>query len=195
MSPNELLEAKPYKDSGKILVFDLDDTIIVSAAKIWVKDKLTGEEFSLTPEEFNTFQKKPNQILNFDEFQSLEIMKAGRLINYYFKIFKEAYRKKIAIGIVTARDDHNMIYRWLKEHLKHPIDGELIFAVNDNNHHNFRGDIADRKKQAFREIIDKGFNDLQFYDDDDANLRLVKSLEKEYPSVRISTIKAKKQYR
>ena len=61
MSPNELLEAKPYKNFGKILVFDLDDTIIVSAARILVKDRLTGEEFSLTPEEFNTFQKKPNQ--------------------------------------------------------------------------------------------------------------------------------------
>ena len=194
MSPNELLEAKPYKEHGKILVFDIDDTILISASRIWVKNKLTGEEFSLTPEEFNTFQKKPNQILNFDEFQSLEIMKAGKLINYYFKIFKEAYRRKIAIGIVTARDDHNMIYRWLKDHLKHPIDRDLIFAVNDNSYHKFRGDIADRKKEAFREIIDKGFNDLQFYDDDSENLRLVKSLEKEYPNVKISTIRAKKQF-
>ena len=191
MSPNELNEAKPYK-YGKILVFDLDDTIIVSAARIWVKDRLTGEEFSLTPEEFNTFQKKPNQILSFDEFQSLEIMKAGKLINYYFKILKEAYRHKIAIGIVTARDDHKMIYKWLKEHLKTPIDGDLIFAVNDDRHHNFKGDIAERKKQAFREIIEQGFDDLQFYDDDAENLRLVKSLEKEYPNIQISTIRAKK---
>jgi hypothetical protein len=195
MSPNELNEAKPYKDSGKILVFDLDDTIIVSAARIWVTNKTTGEKFSLTPEEFNTFQKKPNLILNFDEFQSLEIMKAGKLINYYFKIFKEAYRNKIAIAIVTARDDHRMIYRWLKEHLKHPIDSDLVFAVNDNAHHKFKGDIADRKKEAFREIIAKGFNDLQFYDDDDANLRLVKSLEDEYSDISISTIKAKKAHR
>jgi hypothetical protein len=35
-----------------------------------------------------------------------------------------------------------------------------------------------------------GYNDLQFYDDDDANLRLVKSLEKEYDGIAISTIKA-----
>ena len=194
MSPNELNEAKPYKNFGKILVFDLDDTIIVSAARILVKDRLTGEEFSLTPEEFNTFQNKPNQILNFSEFQSLEIMKAGKLINYYFKIFKEAYRKKIAIGIVTARDDQRMIYTWLKDHLKHPIDSDLIFAVNDRIH-GFRGDIAERKKEAFREIINKGFNDLQFYDDDVDNLRLVKSLEKEYPNIRISTIRAKKMHR
>lgn len=195
MSPNELNEAKPYKDSGKILVFDIDDTLAVTASRIWVTNKTTGEKFSLTPEEFNTFQKKPSQILNFDEFQSLEIMKAGKLINYYFKIFKEAYRNKIAIAIVTARDDHRMIYRWLKEHLKHPIDSDLVFAVNDNAHHKFKGDIADRKKEAFREIIAKGFNDLQFYDDDDANLRLVKSLEDEYQDISISTIKAKKAHR
>ena len=36
-----------------------------------------------------------------------------------------------------------------------------------------------------------GFDDLQFYDDDTANLRLVKSLEKEYP-IKISTVRAKK---
>ena len=103
-------------------------------------------------------------------------------------------KKKIAIGIVTARDDQRMIYTWLKDHLKHPIDSDLIFAVNDRIH-GFRGDIADRKKEAFREIIEMGFNDLQFYDDDTANLRLVKSLEKEYPNVKISTIRAKKYHR
>jgi len=188
MSPTELYEAKPYK-MGKILVFDLDDTIVVTPAKIQVKDKVTGETFSITPEEFNTFQKKPHQILSFEEFKSLEIMKAGKLINYYFKILQEAYRRKIAVGIVTARDNQRMIYKWLKNYLKTPIDSDLIFAVNDPVH-GFKGDIAERKKEAFREIINQGFNDLQFYDDDDNNLRLVKELEKEYDGIKISTIKA-----
>ena len=188
MSPNELNEAKPYK-YGKILVFDLDDTIVVTQAKIQVKNKNTGETFSITPEEFNTFQKKPHQMLSFEEFKSIEIMKAGKLINYYFKIFKEAYSKKIAIGIVTARDDQRMIYTWLKKHLKYPIDSDLIFAVNDPIH-GFKGDIAERKKEAFRTIIGLGFNDLQFYDDDDNNLRLVKTLEDEFSDIKISTIKA-----
>jgi len=188
MSPTELYEAKPYK-MGKILVFDLDDTIVVTPAKIQVKNKMTGETFSITPEEFNTFQKKPHQILSFEEFKSLEIMKAGKLINYYFKILKKAYKMRIAIGIVTARDDKKMIYTWLKDHLKTPVDSDLIFAVNDPVH-GFKGDIAEKKKEAFREIIQQGFNDLQFYDDDDNNLRLVKSLEKEFPMINISTIKA-----
>jgi len=186
---NEINRAgKPYHGS-KILVFDLDDTLVISAAKIKVCNKKTGECYTLTPEEFNTYEKGEHDELNFDEFKSLEIMKAGKLIDYYLKIFKEAYKMKIAVGIVTARDDREMIYKWLREHVGFRIDKDLIFAINDPVH-KFKGSISDRKKEAFKEFIDMGYNDLQFYDDDDANLRLVKSLESEYDGISISTIKA-----
>ena len=186
---NEVNRAgKPYHGS-KILVFDLDDTLVISAAKIKVCNKKTGECYSLTPEEFNTYEKGEHEELNFDEFKSLEIMKAGKLIDYYLKIFKEAYRSKLAVGIVTARDDRKMIYKWLREHVGFRIDNDLIFAVNDPVH-KFKGSISDRKKAAFKELIEMGYSDLQFYDDDDANLRLVKSLEDEYDGINISTIKA-----
>ena len=186
---NEVNRAGKSYHGSKILVFDLDDTLVISAAKIKVCNKKTGECYSLTPEEFNTYEKGEHEELNFDEFKSLEIMKAGKLIDYYLKIFKEAYKSKLAVGIVTARDDHKMIYRWLREHVGFRIDNDLIFAVNDPVH-NFKGSISDRKKQAFKELIDMGYNDLQFYDDDDANLKLVKSLESEYDGINISTIKA-----
>jgi len=179
---------KPYHGS-KILVFDLDDTLVISSAKIKVCNKKTGECYSLTPEEFNTYEKGEHEELDFNEFKSLEIMKAGKMIDYYLKIFKEAYRSKIAVGIVTARDDRKMIYKWLREHVGFRIDNDLIFAVNDPVH-KFKGSISDRKKEAFKELIEMGYNDLQFYDDDDANLKLVKSLEDEYDGISISTIKA-----
>ena len=179
---------KPYHGS-KILVFDLDDTLVISAAKIKVCNKKIGECYSLTPEEFNSYEKGKHEELDFDEFKSLEIMKAGELIEYYLKIFKEAYKMKIAVGIVTARDDRKMIHRWLREHVGYRIDYELIFAVNDPVH-KFKGNISDRKKAAFIQLIEMGYKDLQFYDDDDANLRLVKSLETEYEGINISTIKA-----
>ena len=179
---------KPYHGS-KILVFDLDDTLVISSAKIKVCNKKTGECYSLKPEEFNTYEKGEHEELNFDEFKSLEIMKAGKLIEYYLKIFKEAYKSKLAVGIVTARDDRKMIHKWLREHVGYRIDYELIFAVNDPIH-KFKGNISDRKKAAFKELIEMGYNDMQFYDDDDANLKLVKSLEDEYDGINISTIKA-----
>lgn len=179
---------KPYHGS-KILVFDLDDTLVISSAKIKVCNKKTGECYSLTPEEFNTYEKGEHEELNFDEFKSLEIMKAGKLIDYYLKIFKEAYRSGIAVGIVTARDDRNMIWTWLREHVGYRIDKDLIFAVNDPIH-KYKGNISDRKKAAFKDLIEMGYSDMQFYDDDDANLKLVKSLEYEFDGINISTIKA-----
>ena len=65
----------------------------------------------------------------------------------------------------------------------------MIYAVNDPVH-KFKGAISDRKKAAFRELIEMGYNDFQFFDDDDANLKLVKSLENEYSDVKIVTNKA-----
>lgn len=118
-------------------------------------------------------------------------MKAGKMIDYYLKIFKEAYKMKLAVGIVTARDDQKMIYRWLREHVGFKIDKDLIFAVNDPVH-KFKGGISDRKKAAFIELMELGYTDFQFYDDDTANLKLVKSLESEYEGISISTIKARK---
>lgn len=183
---------KPYHGS-KIIVFDLDDTLVITDAKIKVCDKKTGECHELTPEDFNEYESSPNHELDFSDFKSLEIMKAGKMIDYYLKIFKEAYKMKLAVGIVTARDDREMIYKWLREHVGYHIDKDLIFAVNDPVH-KFKGSISDKKKAAFNELIEMGYNDFQFFDDDDANLKLVKSLEKEHDGIKIMTHKANKKF-
>jgi len=187
---NELNEAKPYR-LGKIMVFDLDDTLVITQAKIRVCDKLTGKCFELTPEEFNEYEKNPNHVLDFSDFKSLEVMKAGKLIMYYLKILAQAYKSGIAIGIVTARDDRDMIYKWMREHVGFRIDKDLIYAVNDPVHH-FKGSISERKKEAFVELAKQGFHNFQFFDDDQNNLDLVKTLETEY-DITISTIKADKR--
>ena len=187
----QLRPGKPYH-GRKIAVFDLDDTLVITKAKIKVYDPSTGESFDLTPEEFNEYERKSSHQLDFSEFKSLEIMKAGKLIQYYLKILQTAYRSRVAVGIVTARDDRQMISRWLQEHLGIKIDPDLVFAVNDP-YHGYKGSISDRKVQAFREIIDMGYRDIQFYDDDQANISLVKSLEKEYPDVEIMAVRADKR--
>ena len=185
-----LLTEKPYSKS-EIVVFDLDDTLVITDAKIKVCDHFTGKCFSLTPEEFNEFEAKKQHELDFTDFSDIEIMKAGKLIEYYLNIFKRNYKKGIAVGIVTARDDREMIYKWLREHVGFRIDKDLIFAISDPVH-GFKGNIADRKKQAFETYIQMGYTDFKFYDDDIANLKLVKSLEKEHNNIKIYTKKAKK---
>ena len=181
---------RPFSSTA-ITIFDLDDTLVITDAKIKVCNIVTGDCHELTPEEFNEYERHPDHQLDFDDFKSLEIMKAGQLIHYYLKILADAYKVKRAVGIVTARDDRDMIYKWMKEHVGFHIAKDLIYAVNDPVH-GFTGNVAQKKQQAFREIIERGYQKIQFFDDDDANLRLVNDLRAEYPEIELSTYKADK---
>lgn len=175
---------------SKIFIFDIDDTLVISNAKIIVTDMDTGESFSLTPEDFNSYQRNHRHVLNFDEFKSLEILKAGKLIEKYLKVLEDNYKKDNAIGVITARDDREMIYTWLKEHVGFHVDKKLIFAVNDPVH-GFEGKIADRKKQAFEEFINMGYISLTFFDDDRENIKIIRKVAKEHPELKIKAIRAK----
>ena len=177
--------------TDKILIFDLDDTIVVSAAKIVVKDIDTGEQYELTPEEFNDYTKSPNHVLDFDQFKSLEIMKAGKMIDRYFKILTKNYKKGVAIGVITARDDQNMVYEWFRYHLGFHIKREFIWAVNDPKS-GLSGDIKTRKKEAMKWFVEQGYTDIRFFDDDKNNIRLIKELDRELKGVKIKATLAKK---
>lgn len=181
---------RPFSETS-ITVFDLDDTLVITDAKIKVRNIVTGDVHELTPEEFNEYESNPDHELDFDDFKSLEIMKAGQLIHYYLKILADAYKMKRAVGIVTARDDREMIYKWMKEHVGFHIAKDLIYAINDPVH-KLKGNISQKKQQAFREYIERGYKNIQFFDDDDANLKLVKDLKKEYPEINLSVYKANK---
>ena len=187
-----ILEKKRPFSETSITVWDIDDTLLISDAKIRVCNMVTGDCHELTPEEFNEYEKKQGEEFDFDQFKDIEIMKAGKLIHYYLKILADGYKMKRAVGIVTARDDRDMIYTWMKEHVGFHIAKDLIYAINDPVH-KLKGTTAEKKQQAFREIIEKGYKNIQFFDDDDANLRLVKELGNEYPDINITVYKANKK--
>ena len=161
--------------TDKILIFDIDDTIAITPAKIVVTDTRNGETFELTPEEFNSYEKNHNHLVNFDQFRSLEIMKAGKLIDKYFKVLTSNYKNGVAIGIITARDNREMIYEWFRFHLGFHIDKKLIWAVNDPVH-GLNGNIQERKQAAMRWFIDEGYTDITFFDDDRNNIKLIKTI-------------------
>tara|TARA_R110002096_G_scaffold434084_2_gene654681 strand:+ start:4399 stop:4950 length:552 start_codon:yes stop_codon:yes gene_type:complete len=174
---------------SKIFIFDLDDTLIISKAKIIVTDKNNGDTFSLTPEEFNSYERNDKHVLNFDEFRDIEILKGGKIIEKYINILEKNYKKGNAIGIITARDDKQMIFNFFKEHVGFHIDNELIWAINDPKS-GLTGNIAERKRQAFEWFIDKGYVNLTFYDDDNENINIIKKLSKEHKQLKIKAVKA-----
>jgi hypothetical protein len=123
--------------------------------------------------------------MDFSDFKNLDILKAGTIIENIFSILKKEMRKGGRVGIITARDDRNLIYQFLLHHGV-VINPNYIFAVNDPAL-DFKGSVAERKKQAFIELIKMGFRDFTFYDDDAENIRIAKELDGEIEGIHIKT--------
>ncbi len=105
-----IVERKDYHflDPDKrheINVFDVDDTLVVTNSKIKVTDKATNKTFELTPQEFNEYKAKPSHEQDYSDFLSLDILKAGKLIDWTVNILKKTIAKKKAVGIITARSN------------------------------------------------------------------------------------------
>lgn len=168
-----------------ITIFDVDDTLVVTKSFIKVTDTETGDDFKLTPAEFNEFEKTANHKMDFSDFKNLDILKAGRIVDKIFKILKETMDSGRRVGIITARDDRNLIYQFLIHHGV-VVNPQYIFAINDPSL-KFEGSVAEKKKQAFIEFVKMGFRDFIFYDDDKANIKIADSINDEIEGIRIKT--------
>ena len=184
----DLLEAVISGNKSETLViFDLDDTLVITDAKIKLVDPKTSKIVkSLTPEQFNDFKDKGKYIMNFEDFESPEILQRGKIIHSIFRQLKKFYKRGIPIAIVTARSSSELVSNFfLTKGI--PIHKDLVIAVNDTQY-GFKGTIEDRKKEAILGLIDRGFSYIVFYDDSEKNLRAVKKIERER-KVKIITTK------
>ena len=144
----------PFLDPKKrnsMNVFDVDETLVVSKAVIKVHDTKTGETFELTPQEFNEYNSKPHHKQDYSDFASLDILKAGKLIDWVVDILKGTLKKRKAVGIITARGDQQLIKDFLLHHGIN-INKDFIFAINDPKH-GLKGNIPEKKKEAFQRLI------------------------------------------
>jgi len=62
-------------DTNKLVIFDLDDTLVKTDAKIKILDRKTREVIKeLTPEQFNSFIRKKHHVMDYDDFDSPELL-------------------------------------------------------------------------------------------------------------------------
>lgn len=194
---NYISEMKDYhflssKTRNSMNVFDVDDTLVITNAKIKVYDNKTKESFVLTPQEFNDYNSKSSHIHDYSDFLSLEILKAGKLIDWVVDILRKTIEKKKAVGIITARGDQQLIKDFLLYHGIN-INKDFIFAINDPKQ-NFKGSIPQKKKEAFKRLIDLGFNDFRFFDDSKENIDFANQLAKEYPNIKMDAKHIKQKW-
>jgi len=166
-----------------ICIFDLDDTLVKTDAKIKVYQKETGDLLhSLTPEQYNGFENHQGHTLDFEDFNDLQILLSGTLMEKNVKILIEC-SKEHPIGMITARSHLKSVLEFIREK-KLPIKEGLVFVVNDEKS-GMVGNVAERKKQAFERLIRMGYCDFIYYDDNLDNLESAKSLENEYDNIKI----------
>jgi hypothetical protein len=172
----------------KLIIFDLDDTLIQSEGKIKVIEKETKKIIKeLTPSEFNYYQGiDPKYYLDFDDFNCPNILRRSKFIDKIFNKFKKYYFSGIPVSIVTARISSSLVRDFM---LYNNIDvhPDLVIAIHDPMY-NYQGTTAERKQKAIMNLIDDGFTDLIFFDDNHENLQLAKEIEG-YKNSKIKLIK------
>jgi hypothetical protein len=162
-----------------ICVFDLDDTLVKTKAKIKVYQKDTGDLLqSLTPDEFNGYVNLNGHLLDFEDFNDLRLLLSGDLIQENVKLLKE-YAKKYPVGMITARGHLGSVLEFIYEK-KLPIREDLVFVVNDPKEPD-EGTVAEKKSRAFEKLIGMGYDHFIYYDDNKDNLDAAKELESKYP--------------
>ena len=170
--------------SNKIILFDLDDTIIHTTAEILImKDDKPLRHITNT--EFNNYVLKPGESFSFDEFDDPNIL-ANEEFTKYWKTLKTEYNKGTHIGILTARSNCQMIYQFFRNKGIR-IKEELVIAINDPEL-GLKGTIQEKKAEAIRILAASGYNLFIFFDDNEPNLQSAKALEKQY-NIKVQTVK------
>lgn len=168
----------------KLEIFDFDDTLISSDAKIRIYDAVTYKEIvTLTPSQFNHYTTSNNHYCSFSEFEDSQILDKALIFPSMFNKLKRLLEKEKSVSIITARDNKRLILDFFRKR-ECFLDEKLVFAVGGEDSP-YTGNVPDRKSQALMELIQMGYTQFVIYDDNLANLEAMKSLES--GSVKIKT--------
>lgn len=166
----------------KLRVFDLDDTLVKTTGKV----KLTlptGQFRYLDPAEYATYEPKEGEYYGEDAYEQFRSLIDPRMIKYTTTIFKSVYNAGLGeqrkLAILTARGSavRQSLEDWLNKAVKiNPRDIEIITLGNS--------DPLKKREWIEQQIMD-GYNDVEFFDDSEKNVRAVMSLKDDYPQIRL----------
>jgi hypothetical protein len=211
-----------------IHLFDLDDTLIRTEARVWVLDSQGRASQALSPAEFSAYRPKPDESFDFREFSDIGILSRGIVVKYTKTIIDTIlkYGTHSHFGILTARGDKKLhapfLIRLFRSLFGIRLAKEHIFAISDRRFSVYKDrlavagttvpgtlpalsalpaspalpappelrarfsslSVAERKALVIAEdLVERGFNDISFYDDSRENLESFKVMRQAYPHV------------
>jgi hypothetical protein len=180
---NEFLTERAGKG---LTIFDIDDTLFVSKARVIVKNTNTGQTKALTPMEFNSYKLRKNEEFDFGEFKSAKIFyqtatPIGRMVQKAKAIINNATKKGSKVIIVTARSDMDDKNLFIKTFEAHGIPMKNVYVERAGN---MSGSSAENKQIIFRKYLKTGeYARIRLFDDHKENLKALLDLKKEFPTI------------
>ena len=181
---NEFLAEKAGKG---LTIFDIDDTMFISKAKVRVKNTNTGKVKELTPQEYNDYKLGNNEVWDYGEFKSSKIFyktatPIARMIEKAKAIIKNATARGSKVIIVTARSDMDNKDLFIKTFEAHGIPMKNVYVER-------AGNVGGKNSAANKTIVFKKYLDtnkyarVRLFDDHMDNLKALLDLKREYPNV------------
>jgi len=181
---NEFLAEKAGKG---LTIFDIDDTMFVSKAKVRVQNTNTGKVKELTPQEYNSYKLGNNEVWDYGEFKSAKLFfktatPIARMIEKAKAIIKNATARGSKVIIVTARADMDNKDLFIKTFEAHGIPMKNVYVER-------AGNVGGKNSAANKTVVFKKYLDtnkyarVRLFDDHMDNLKALLDLKKEYPNV------------
>jgi hypothetical protein len=180
---NEFLAERAGKG---LTIFDIDDTMFISKARVLVKNKNTGQSKALTPIEFNSYKLRKNEEYDYGEFRSAKIFyqtatPIARMVQKAKAIISNATKKGSKVIIVTARADMDDKNLFITTFEAHGIPMKNVYVERAGN---MSGSSAENKQIIFRKYLKTGeYARIRLFDDHKENLQALLDLKKEFPSI------------
>jgi len=166
----------------KLRVFDFDDTLFHTTAKVLLKQG-PGKFSYLTPAEYAVYEPKPGDEFDFSQFETIinpQIIKP--VAKRFYKIVNAGVKDRLTV-ILTARGDE------ANKHIKNIIN--KIFKIDLPVITLGTGNPQAKADWIVDKINNEGFNDIFFIDDSPKNVNTVfnsiKNLPIKYKLVDLST--------
>lgn len=188
-SGKQIREDEPMSvPNAALTIWDIDDTLFKTAAKVLVKNN-DGTEKELTSSEFNSYSLSPGEYFDFSQFDDAQLFHSTS--EPIDRIWSTALDTLERIGkrpgsrmvIITARRDLDDKHKFIDTFRKHGMDMSKVhvFRAGNLNH----GSSAANKQAIIRELLELGnYSETRMFDDHQDNLREFLALKKEFPHIK-----------
>jgi hypothetical protein len=180
---------KDFLSESSLHVFDIDDTLFHTTAKVNVT-KDGKHVAALSNAEYNSHKLPKGHKYDFSEFRSAEKFSSEskpvhRMLNKLKAIHgKVKDRPNSKVILNTARADFDDKDTFLDKFRKHGVDIDNIHVHRSGNDQTPGLSVAEKKTQVIRDHLSTGkFKHVSLYDDSKQNLKHFMNLKNEHPNV------------